>query len=202
MNNSEMDVLSFFEAEREGEEDVSDHTPRTEDTGETESASVAGEQANTSREKAFRALMEGEYKDLFTAYFQQTFNRRFKEHKEIKTELESARAVLDAVKERYGELSGEELLDAIRAETVSKNAPTEAKNALPEKDEATSALDAQRVYAEAEARVLAHIRARGLRPAENGVSKNYTCVNVTGALTRKERAEIARRAVNGERIEL
>ena len=122
MNNSETDVLALFEPEREGEEERSDHTPRTEQAGENESASVAGEQADTSREKAFRALMEGEYKDLFAAYFQQTFNRRFKEHKQIKAELEEARAVLSAVKERYGEISQEELLDAIRAETVSKNA--------------------------------------------------------------------------------
>ena len=60
--------------------------------GDTGSASDAGEQKNTLREEEFRALMEGEYKDLFTAYFQQTFNRRFKEYKQIKCELEECRA--------------------------------------------------------------------------------------------------------------
>ena len=201
MNNEQMDALALFVPTCEGENTVSDHTPRTEDTGETESASVAGEQANTSREKAFRALMEGEYKDLFTAYFQQTFNRRFKEHKEIKTELESARAVLNAVKERYGELSGEALLDAIRVETVSKNALTEAQKTSSEA--ACESVDEamERACAEAQMRLIAHVRARGLRPTENGLSHGGG-VAATTHLTREERAEMARRAVNGERITL
>lgn len=202
MNNSETDVLALFVPEREGETEVSDHTPRTEQTGEKESAPAAGEQANTSREKAFRALMEGEYKDLFTAYFQETFNRRFKEHKQIRAELESAKAVLNAVKECYGSCSQEELLNAIRAETGFKNAPTEAQKPLPEKSDNAPVQDMERVRAEAEMRVIAHIRARGLRPAENGLCQNAGTVGAAARLTREERAEMARRAANGERITL
>jgi len=202
MNNSQTDVLALFEPEREGEQETSDHTPRTEQTGEDESAPVAGEQANTSREKAFRALMEGEYKDLFTAYFQETFNRRFKEHKQIKTEWESAKPLLDALRERYGECSGEALLDAIRAETDQKNAPTEAEKPLAEKSCDIPEERMKRACAEAEARMLAHIRARGLRPAENGLCAQGGAVGLTGHLTREERAEMARRAANGERIVL
>ncbi len=200
MNNSETDVLALFVPEREGESEVSDHTPRTEQTGEKESAPAAGEQANTSREKEFRALMEGDYKDLFTAYFQETFNRRFKEHKQIEAEQESAKAVLNAVKECYGKCSKEELLDAIRAETGLKNAPTEAQGPLPEKGGDAAREDAARLSAEAEMRVIAHIRARGMRPAENGLSLTGAPVGITGRLTREERAEMARRAANGERI--
>ena len=202
MNNSETDVLALFESSREGESNESDHTPRTEKTGEKESAPAAGAQADTSREEAFRALMEGEYKDLFMAYFQQTFNRRFKEHKQIKDELESARAVLGAVKERYGELSGEALLDAIRAETVLKNAPAEAQKPLSTASEAVHGEPAQDALAEAQRRVIAHIRARGLRPAENGLCAQGGPVGATGRLTREERAEMARRAAGGEHIVL
>ncbi len=202
MNNSETDVLALFEPEREGDSNLSDHTPRTKETGEKESAPAAGEQTDTSREEAFRALMEGEYKDLFTAYFQQTFNRRFKEHKQIKDELESAKAVLSAVRACYGELSGEALLDAIRAETVLKNAPTETQKPLSPTSEQTSDERVERACAEAQQRVIAHIRARGLRPAENGLCTASAPVGATGRLTREERAEMARRAVGGERIVL
>lgn len=203
MNNSETDVLALFQSEREGDNEVSDHTPRTEETGEKEGALVAGEQENTSREKDFRALMEGEYKDLFTAYFQETFNRRFKEHKEIKRELESARTVLNAVKACFGKSSAEELLEAIRAETVLKNAPTEVQKSLDEKKgERMPPTDGEHALAEAEKRVIAHIRARGIRPAENGLSLNGAVAQVAGHLTREERAEMARRAASGERISL
>ena len=169
--------------------------------GDTGSASDAGEQKNTLREEEFRALMEGEYKDLFTAYFQQTFNRRFKEYKQIKCELESSRAVLDAVRERFGDLAGDALLDAIRAENTSKHAPTEAEKSIPA---AAVASDEQiaAACAEAERRVLAHIRARGLRPAENAVCVQSACGEGVSRMTREERAELAKRAERGEWIVL
>ena len=202
MNNTGTDALALFAPMREGENEESDRTPRTEQTGEAEGAPDAGEQTNASREKAFRALMEGEYKDLFTAYFQETFNRRFKEHKQIKAELERAQAMISVVRERYGECSDEELLGAIRAETVSEKAPTEAQKTLAEESENAPVASAERTRAEAQAQVIAHIRARGLRPAENGLCTLGVAPGGTGHLTREERAEMARRAACGERIVL
>ncbi len=200
MNNSETDILSLVGGECEGEEEWSDHTPRTEQTGDTGSAFDAGEQENALREKAFRALMEGEYKDLFTAYFQETFNRRFKEYKQIKNELESSRAVLSALHERFGDLSGDALLSAIRAETGLKNAPTEAQKPIPEAAGAAFEKEIADACAEAERRLLSHIRARGLRPAENAVQTQSTAIVGVSHMTREERAEVARRAASGERI--
>ena len=202
MNNEETGVLSLLEEEREGDKNTSDHTPRTEQTGDTDAAFDAGEQENTLREEAFRALMEGEYKDLFTAYFQQTFNRRFKEYKQIKCELESSRAVLDALHERFGDLAGDALLDAIRAENSSNHAPTGAEAPLPEVPRGTTDEQIAEACAEAERRVLAQIRARGLRPAENGVYVQSTCSTGVTRMTREERAELAKRAERGERIVL
>ena len=198
MNNNETDALALFAPMCEGEQETSDHTPRTRNTGE-ESAPAAGEQSNTLREENFRALMEGEYKDLFTAYFQETFNRRFKEHKQIKAELESTRTVLKALKERYGEISDEALLAAIRAETILKNAPTEAPKSC---EESISEEELEQVRLKAQEQLLAHIRARGMRPAENALSQNSAHAGGARRLTREERAEMARRAANGERIEL
>ena len=206
MNNEETGVLSLLEEEREGDKNTSDHTPRTEQTGDTDAAFDAGEQENTLREEAFRALMEGEYKDLFAAHFQQAFNRRFKEHKQIKEELDSTREVLGAVKECFGGLSGDALLEAIRAETVLKNAPTAAQKPT---SQPTCESTEERVRREVEEacelarhRLLESIRARGMRPLENGLSTQGGQGSESVHLTRAERAEMARRAANGERIEL
>ena len=57
MNNSETDILSLVGGECAGDEKMSDHTPRTEQKGDTGSAFDAGEQENTLREKDFRALL-------------------------------------------------------------------------------------------------------------------------------------------------
>lgn len=200
MNNSDTDILSLLGEECEGDKETSDHTPRTEQKGDTGSAFDAGEQENTLREKEFRALMEGEYKDLFTAYFQETFNRRFKEYKQIKTELETSRTVLRALHERYGEISGDALLIAIRAETGLKNAPTEAQKSIPKTAGVTSSKEIADACAEAERRLLSHIRARGMRPAENAVQTQSTASAGVPHMTREERAEVARRAASGERI--
>ena len=62
--------------------------------------------------------------------------------------------------------------------------------------------DGEQALAEAEKRVIAHIRARGIRPAENGLSLNGAVAQVAGHLTREERADMARRAASGERISL
>ena len=168
--------------------------------GDPGSASDAGEQKNTLREEEFRALMEGEYKDLFTAYFQQTFNRRFKEYKQIKCELEESRVLLNAVHERFGDLEGDALLNAIRANDDHKNAPTEAEKPTPVFDLPNGKREIDEACAEAERRLLSHIRARGLRPAENGVQVARNTTLDVARMTRAERAELAKRVERGERI--
>ena len=204
MHNEQTDILALFEGECEGGNDQgSDHAPRTEQAGDQRSAPGAGEQQTISREEAFRTLMEGEYKDLFTAYFQQAFNRRFKEHKEIKEELEAARHVMSAVSERFGGLSGAELLNAIRTETVLKNASAEAEKPLEKASAQTQEMANSEIKAACESerrRLLESIRARGMRPAENGLFTQGASVGERIATTREERAEMARRAANGERI--
>ena len=200
MNNSEADVLSLFATEREGENEMSDHTPRTKEMGDTDTASDAGEQANKLREEEFRALMEGEYKELFTAYFQQTFNRRFKEYKQIKAELDDSRAVLSALHDRFGDLTGDALLNAIRADTKFENAPTAAEGPSPPADLTVGKKEIDEACAEAERRLLSHIRARGMRPAENGVQVAHSALPDVARMTRAERAELAKRVERGERI--
>ena len=116
--------------------------------------------------------------------------------------MESSRSVLNALREQFGDLSGEELLCAIRAETGLKNAPTEAEKPIPDAAPAAFEERIAKARAEAEQCVLSHIRARGLRPPENAVQAQSTLTSDPTRMTREERAELARRAERGERIVL
>ncbi len=206
--NTETDgnILRLLDGECEGEvKQMSVHTPQTESGDQTEEVTAAGGPTDKEREARFYALMEGEYKDLFTAYFQQTFNRRFKEHKQMGEELESARAIKAAAAERFGTEDTDALLAAIRAKDV-KAAPTEAVQAaatVSEEKKERAESDRRAVEEQVCRLLLAEIRARGLRPMENGLSLHLApTLGGAAAMTRDERAELARRAAKGERISL
>lgn len=194
--------LRQFDAALEGEANAVSHTtPGTIDSGEMEDETpVAGESSHKEeRRERFRTLMEGEYKDLFTAYFQETFNRRFKEQKGKMEELERYRAVVEAAASTYGTTDIEALILAIgenNPETVREKAAIEAEEQMRAAVEAAKR--------EAELAVLSSIRARGLRPAENGTTpgRSIRFDNAAKALSRAERAEMARRASKGEKIKI
>lgn len=195
--------LSLFGESFEGGQEAPALTRQA--SGE-EAVPVAGEERNETREERFRSMMEGEYKDLFQSFFQETFNRRFKEQKGMIEELSRARDVVSAAAERYGTRDEAALCAAIRAEK-EHTAPTEA--ASGEASSQTTAAQAValeeavvRAREETERAVTASIRARGLRPAENALAPGVSAgVRGAACLTRAERAEMARRAARGEHIE-
>lgn len=204
-------LLYLFGEEAEGASDLPPApTPQAnEKTGDTAKASdpAAGDSERTKRRsEEFRALMEGEYKDLFTAYFQETFNRRFKEQKEMKEQLLSASAVADAAARCFG-VTGEELLLALRTEYERRNASADTPK---ENEPSQKALQEQlraaveTACAQTEARVLTSIRARGIRPTESALSavQGNALRRDASQLSRAQRAEVARRAAKGERIKL
>jgi hypothetical protein len=210
--HNQWDLLHLFGEEIEGEAtSASANTPQITETGAMEaSAPAAGETtARETREEDFRALMEGEYKDLFTAYFQETFNRRFRERKEEIEELERARKTLHAAAEYFGVGEGE-LSDAIRAENEKRRALTEAPKAPPPTPREDPLEEMRRrvegaveeAREQTERAVLAAIRARGLRPTEAALAAESSRVLTVGvsSLSRAQRAEVARRAAKGERI--
>lgn len=194
-------------------------TPQTErETGEAIQVTppAAGEEATAqTREEAFKALMEGEYKDLFTAYFQETFNRRFREQKTMQQELCEARRVISEAAELLGLGEGEDVIAAIRAENERKSAPTASAAEMPEakapppapaitEEELRLAVckAAENARLETERAVLDGIRARGIRPVENALSprQGNALRGDASRLSRAQRAEVARRAALGEQI--
>lgn len=201
------DLSRFSESVQGGEVEPA-LTPQV--SGEdTQVAPVAEEQSKETRREAFKSMMEGEFKDLFHEFFQETFNRRFKEQKSMMEELERARLVVQAAAEQYGTRDETALSAAIRAEK-GKSASAELASAPPSHNahehvamkEAVKAA-VERAREETERAVTASIRARGLRPSESALAPGVGGYFKGGAaqLTRSERAEMARRAAKGERIE-
>jgi hypothetical protein len=53
------------------------------------------------KRKAFKDLIEGEYKDQYTEMFQQSFNRRFREVKGMEDSLSAQKPILDMLLQKY-----------------------------------------------------------------------------------------------------
>lgn len=74
-----------------------------------QNTSVAGENTKTleERRKAYRELMDGEYKDLYQEDTQGLINRRFKEMKDLREVNAKQKAALDMIGQRYGVSDGD-----------------------------------------------------------------------------------------------
>lgn len=59
------------------------------------------------RRKAFRDMINGEYKDVFTEESQRIINRRFKETRTQETQLQAQQPVIELLKQRYGIADGD-----------------------------------------------------------------------------------------------
>jgi cytidylate kinase len=151
-------------------------------------------------------IPDAEVKIFMSATPEERARRRFKEQKEMKEQLKSARAIADAAAECFGK-TGEDLLLALRTENERKSASADtSKESSIDRETLEKQLRAavETARAETEDRLLASIRARGLRPTESalGVSSGNTLRRDTSQLSRAQRAEVARRAAKGERIKL
>ena len=203
--------LSLFGESDVGGIEMPDLTQRA--TGVTV-APDAGESTGETRKEAFRSMMEGEYKDLFQEFFQETFNRRFKEQKGMLEELERARDVIAAAAAHYGTSNEQELAAAIRAEKDRSasadsaaqhpsDSETVSRSVMEERINEAVKAAVERARKETEQAVTDSIRARGLRPTESALTPGVSGRLGGGAarLSRADRAEMARRAAKGERIE-
>ncbi len=191
------------------------------------------------RRARYRALVTGEFKDLFAADTQRIIDHRFKETRTLRETLNAQKPVLDRLMKRYGAADVPALRAAIEAEETRAGAEAQERQARWDReveetrgtypqfdfDEASSdprftalleagvsvqsayeVLHLDQIRAEAaraaEKRLADHIRARGVRPQENGASaQNAVAVKPDVArLTRQQRSEIAQKAMRGETI--
>ena len=108
----------------------------------------------------------------------------------------------EAVKEQFPKFElNEELKNPEFVAMLKRNIPVEHAFKLIHYDEILQEAMATTAYTQ-EQQVVDNIRARGMRPSENGVANRsaFTVKDDVSKLTKKDRAEIARRAARGERI--
>lgn len=59
------------------------------------------------KRKAFREMIQGEYKDMYAEEFQNAFNRRFSDYKKLQQDVENSKPILDKLAARYNVLDGD-----------------------------------------------------------------------------------------------
>ncbi len=210
----------------------------------------AADDPKDERRRAFRELINGEYKDLYTEETQRIINKRFRETAELRERLDAARPLLDALCEKYGVRDGDvkklvealekdapsppDLRDARELDGIKRGLIAEARELCerfpsfdPGREFSDPAFRAmigsgvpmesafkalrfdellsgavRKTAEEVRAAVVANVRARGVRPQENGVGSRsaFTVKEDVSRLTREERAEIARRVARGETV--
>lgn len=234
-----------------------------------------------ARRKAFRELVSGQYKDVYTEETQRIIDRRFRQTKQLQEQIEAQQPIIDMLLQRHRitdgdmdkltraledddafwaeaadeagmsveqykqfrrlerenarlmqaerERRGQEQAEAqmqrwyeqarqvrerfpefdLRAEVKNERflsllrsgVPMEHAYKVMHMDEIVT--DAMRTSAaDAAKRVVASVRAKGVRPAENGTAAQsaFTVKDDVSKLSRQDRAEIARRVARGERI--
>ena len=149
----------------------------TEETDTESAVEVEKEDFFTEREE-YDALMKGRFKSFYAEDTQRLINRRFRKYK--------------IMEERY------KLLE----EDVAKKDAQIAENSerIAEFD-ALLRSEIEKAIKETEERVVGEIRAKKLRPTENGTVAH--CISAAfdvSKLSRDERAKLAKRAAGGEKI--
>ena len=202
-----MDLTLFDGGAAVEEEKAQTATPGGEGENPSEQSSDAGsgntvnppKKAPSAKERMerYKALVGGEFKDLFTADTQRIIDQRFKETKVLQETLAAQAPVLERLMGRYGVEGGN--LDALMAALDAE-----------ETQRAQAELEAQRLMAEAvrkaaeerERALIQNILARGARPAENGggAQNGINARPDPARMTAAQRADIARRAAKGETI--
>lgn len=234
------------------------------------------------RRKAYQDLINGEYKDLYTQDTQNMINRRFKETKNLESQLQTYGPIIDSLMQRYKITDGDvgklqqaidnddawleeaadeagmtvdqfkafqklekenkQLLQAQQSQQLQQKVETQVQQWVQEADAVKQKFptfdlnteiqnpefvkmlkngvpvehafkiihyddiltEAMQTTAKTQEKLLTdNVRARGMRPTENGVSgsrSSFTVKDDVSKLTRKDRAEIARRAARGEII--
>lgn len=79
------------------------NTPDAGEKGQAVSKKGVETTSNTleDRRRAFDAMIDGEYKDVFEERFQQAFNRRFKETKGMEQTISDQKPIMDMLMQRY-----------------------------------------------------------------------------------------------------
>lgn len=142
-----------------------------------EDTDPVGENGRNEREQ-YNMLIKNRFKDFYAEDTQRLINRRFRKYK--------------IMEERY------KYLEESLREKEERLSEKDAK--IAEFDELLKT-ETERIIKETEERILSEIKAKKLRPEENGaIARREASQFDVSRLTKNERATLARRAASGEKI--
>ncbi len=127
------------------------------------------------------------------------------EYPDFDLAAEMAHPVMGALLRGEGKPTLRQLYEAVHMEAITAGRVARAvEEAVAEAVESAVTEAVESAVRESEERLLEHIRARGRRPLENGLraALGIRMHPAVGRLTRRERAMLAKRAEDGETIQL
>ena len=149
----------------------------TEETDTESAVEVEKEDFFTEREE-YDALMKGRFKSFYAEDTQRLINRRFRKYK--------------IMEERY---------KLLEEDVAQKDAQIAENSERIAEFDALLRSEIEKAIKETEERVVGEIRAKKLRPTENGtVAHRISAAFDVSKLSRDERAKLAKRAAGGEKI--
>ena len=149
----------------------------TEETDTESAVEVEKEDFFTEREE-YDALMKGRFKSFYAEDTQRLINRRFRKYK--------------IMEERY---------KLLEEDVAQKDAQIAENSERIAQFDALLRSEIEKAIKETEERVVGEIRAKKLRPTENGtVAHRISAAFDVSKLSRDERAKLAKRAAGGEKI--
>ncbi len=138
-----------------------------------------GENGRDDREE-YERLIKNRFKDFYAEDTQRLINRRFRKYK--------------VMEERF------KIMEDTLAEREAKLSENDAKIA---EFDALLRSEIEKAVKETEERIIGEIRAKKLRPEENGTAPVRSPASFdVSRLTKSERASLAKRAAGGEKIKL
>ncbi len=90
-----------------GKQPKGDNNPDAGDTSKPNAQQQTSPKTPEQRKAEFSKLISGEYKDEFTEQFQQTFDRRFREHKTTQEKLDALNPLIETLGAKYGVNDGD-----------------------------------------------------------------------------------------------
>ena len=158
-----------------GENSVEDHA-----IVDTEDEIVEKGRIKATEREEYDSLVKGRFKDLYAEDTQRLINRRFRKYKIME---ERFKILEDALAEKDAQI-GEHQQRAADFEELLRS-------------------EVEKAIRETEERIIGEIKAKKLRPSENGMSPRKSAAHFdVSRLTKNERATLAKRAASGEKIKL
>lgn len=126
--SGEFDNVVFGKQQGDAPAPAADNTS-TPAAGEKGEGNTKQQKSIEERRKDFEALIEGEYKDVFTERAQQIINRRFKDDKVKDQTIAAQKPIIDMMMQRYGITDGDmgKLQTAYEQDTATWAAAAEAE---------------------------------------------------------------------------